>query len=39
MLLEKIGGQLLIASEKMQRLGQSGNDTQVVDVPGGESKV
>ena len=29
MLLGKNGGQLLIATESMKRLGQSGNDTQL----------
>ena len=29
MLLEKSGGQLLIAAERMRWLGQSGNDTQL----------
>ena len=29
MLLRKIGGQLLIAPERMKRLGQSGNDAQL----------
>ena len=37
--LAKSRGQLLIAPERMKHLGQNGNNTPVVDVSRGESKV